>query len=245
MAAGTDTLKRTPLYDRHVAAGAKLVPFAGWEMPVQYAGIKDEHLNVRSHAGIFDVSHMGEIETTGPDAEAFLQRILSNDVSKIAESGAQYSVLTKEDGGVLDDLFTYKLGEDRYLTVTNASNHEKDLAWFSKQAEPFDVTLHDRLHDYAMLAVQGPEAREIVAEPHRWRAAEALPDRHAHGRGRRERPRVRHRLHRRGRRRVAGRAAGRRQRSGTRWSQPARSPRASARATRCAWRSASTSTATT
>src|SRR3954447_18926736 len=115
MAPGTETLKRTPLDDRHVAAGAKLVPFAGWEMPVQYAGIKEEHLDVRSHAGIFDVSHMGEIETGGPDAERFLQRILSNDVTKIAEDGAQYSVLTKEDGGVLDDLFTYRLDEDRYL----------------------------------------------------------------------------------------------------------------------------------
>src|SRR3954454_14730554 len=129
MAIGGDTtLKRTPLYDRHVQAGAKLVPFAGWEMPVQYTSIKEEHLNVRSAAGIFDVSHMGEIETTGPQAEAFLQRILSNDVSKIADNGAQYSVLTKEDGGVLDDLFSYKLAPDRFLTVTNAANHEKDLA---------------------------------------------------------------------------------------------------------------------
>jgi aminomethyltransferase len=162
MAVGTDTLKRTPLYDRHVAAGAKLVPFAGWEMPVQYSSIKDEHLTVRASAGIFDVSHMGEIETTGPDAEAFLQRVLSNDVSKIAENGAQYSVLCKEDGGVLDDLFTYRLAPDRFLTVTNASNHEKDLAWFQAQARAFDVTLHDRLHDYAMLAVQGPDARGIV-----------------------------------------------------------------------------------
>src|SRR4051812_37641755 len=159
----TGTLKRTPLYDRHVAAGAKLVPFAGWEMPVQYAGIKEEHLAVRTHAGIFDVSHMGEIESSGPDAQAFLQRILSNDVAKIAEQGAQYSVLTKEDGGVLDDLFTYKLAGDRYLTVTNASNHEKDLAWFTQQAQSFAVTLRDALHEYAMLAVQGPEARQIVA----------------------------------------------------------------------------------
>src|SRR4051794_21232761 len=164
MALGSDTLKRTPLYDRHVAAGAKLVPFAGWEMPVQYTSIKDEHLAVRGSAGIFDVSHMGEIETRGPDAEAFLQRILSNDVAKIAENGAQYSVLCKEDGGVLDDLFTYKLDTDRYLTVTNASNHEKDLAWFIKQSEAFDVTLHDALHDYAMLAIQGPDAREIVKQ---------------------------------------------------------------------------------
>src|SRR3954447_2180242 len=177
MVAGTDTLKRTPLHDRHAAAGAKLVPFAGWEMPVQYTGIRSEHVAVRTGAGVFDVSHMGEIETAGPGAEAFLQRILSNDVTKIADDGAQYSVLTKEDGGVLDDLFTYKLGENRYLTVTNAANHEKDLAWFRKQAEAFDVTLHDRIHDLAMLAVQGPIAREIVAKlaeqelPKRFRTA--------------------------------------------------------------------------
>src|SRR3954454_14977034 len=110
MAIGVEALKRTPLYGRHVAAGARLVPFAGWEMPVQYAGIREEHVAVRTKAGIFDVSHMGEIETSGPGAEAFLQRILSNDVTKIAERGAQYSVLCKDDGGVLDDLFTYRLG---------------------------------------------------------------------------------------------------------------------------------------
>src|SRR3954452_18478731 len=128
-------MRRTPLYDNHVAAGAKLVPFAGWEMPVQYDGIKAEHVAVRTDVGIFDVSHMGEIETTGPDAAAFLQRILSNDVAKIADGGAQYSVLCRDDGGVLDDLFTYKLGHDRFLTVTNASNHEKDLDWFSRHTE--------------------------------------------------------------------------------------------------------------
>jgi aminomethyltransferase len=178
MAIGSDsTLLKTALYDRHVAAGAKLVPFAGWEMPVQYTGIKEEHLAVREKAGVFDVSHMGEIETTGPDAERFLQRILSNDVAKIADDGAQYSVLCKEDGGVLDDLFTYKLGDGRYLTVTNAANHAKDLAWFRKQAASFDVSLKDALHDYAMLAVQGPEARGIVANlaqgelPKRFRTA--------------------------------------------------------------------------
>src|SRR3954447_27012219 len=177
MAVGTESLKRTALYDRHVAAGAKLVEFAGWEMPVQYEGIKSEHLNVRAHAGIFDVSHMGEIETTGPEAEAFLQRILSNDVTKIAPDGAQYSVLTTDDGGVLDDLFTYRLGPDRFLTVTNASNHEKDLAWFQQHAREFDVAVHDRLDDYAMLAIQGPRARDLVAQltdgelPKRFRTA--------------------------------------------------------------------------
>jgi aminomethyltransferase len=164
MAAGTETLKRTPLHDRHAAAGARLVPFAGWEMPVQYAGIREEHLAVRRGVGVFDVSHMGEIETSGPGAEAFLQRVLSNDVGKIAEDGAQYSVLCKDDGGVLDDLFTYRLGPDRFLTVTNASNHEKDLAWFRQHAADFDVTVEDRLHDYAMLAVQGPEARALVEQ---------------------------------------------------------------------------------
>ena len=157
-----DALQRTPLHDRHAAAGARLVPFAGWEMPVQYEGIRAEHVAVRERAGVFDVSHMGEIETSGPDAEAFLQRVLSNDVTKLADGGAQYSVLCQDDGGVLDDLFSYRLG-DRFLTVTNASNHESDLAWFRRQAEGFDVELADKLHDLAMLAVQGPEARGIVA----------------------------------------------------------------------------------
>jgi aminomethyltransferase len=164
MAAGTETLKRTPLHDRHAAAGARLVPFAGWEMPVQYAGIREEHVAVRTKVGVFDVSHMGEIETSGPGAEAFLQRILSNDVGRIAADGAQYSVLCKDDGGVLDDLFTYRLGPDRFLTVTNASNHEKDLAWFQKHAAEHDVRVEDRLHDYAMLAVQGPKARALVEQ---------------------------------------------------------------------------------
>jgi aminomethyltransferase len=163
MAAAPQKLERTPLYDRHVAAGARLVPFAGWEMPVQYEGIREEHLAVRRGAGIFDVSHMGEVETTGPDAQAFLQRVLSNDVSKLAVGGAQYSVLCREDGGVLDDLFTYRLGEDRYLTVTNASNHVSDLEWMRRHADGREVELRDRLHDYAMLAIQGPEARALVA----------------------------------------------------------------------------------
>src|ERR687898_718839 len=143
----TDTLRRTPLVERHREAGARLVPFAGWEMPVQYEGIRQEHVAVRTGAGVFDVSHMGEIRTTGRDAEAFLQRILSNDVTKIAENGAQYSVLCKEDGGVLDDLFTYRLA-DGFLTVTNASNHEKDLAWMRTQARGYDVKVHDRLTDF-------------------------------------------------------------------------------------------------
>src|SRR5881398_2817890 len=155
-------MRRTPLYDNHVAAGAKLVDFAGWEMPVQYEGIKAEHVAVRTAIGMFDVSHMGEIETSGPEAEAFLQRILSNDVTKIADGGAQYSVLCREDGGVLDDLFSYRLG-DRFLTVTNAANHERDVAWFEAHAAPFDVTVTDAADRHAMLALQGPEARAVLA----------------------------------------------------------------------------------
>src|SRR5215212_10142648 len=132
-------------------------------MPVQYEGIRQEHVTVRTRAGMFDVSHMGEIDTSGPQAEDFLQRVLSNDVTRIAERGAQYSVLCRDDGGVLDDLFTYRLAEDRFLTVTNAANHGRDLAWMRDHADGFDVELTDALHDYAMLAVQGPDARGIVA----------------------------------------------------------------------------------
>ncbi|MGH2834640.1 MAG: glycine cleavage system aminomethyltransferase GcvT [Solirubrobacteraceae bacterium] len=155
--------RRTPLYDQHVASGAKIVDFAGWEMPVQYpSGVRAEHMAVRGACGVFDVSHMGEIETTGPDAEALLQRLLSNDVAKIPIGGAQYSLLCEPSGGVIDDLFTYCLEPGRYLTVTNASNHERDLAWFREHAAGFDVEIVDRLSDYAMLAVQGPVAREIV-----------------------------------------------------------------------------------
>ena len=178
MGQAAETLRRTPLFDRHRSAGAKLVPFAGWDMPVQYEGIRAEHLAVRGGAAVFDVSHMGEIETSGPDAERFLQRLLSNDVTQLPERGAQYSVLCGEDGGVLDDLFTYRLGEDRYLTVTNSANHAKDLAWFREQADGYDVDVHDAHSDWAMLAVQGPTARETLGAladgelPARMRTAE-------------------------------------------------------------------------
>ena len=161
--AADTALRRTPLYDRHVAAGARLVPFAGWEMPVQYESVKAEHLAVRGSCGVFDVSHMGEIETRGADATRFLQHVLSNDVEKVATiGGAQYSLLCREDGGVLDDLFSYRLEPDRWLTVTNAANHHRDLEWFRRNAGDFDVEIEDRLDDFAMLAVQGPLAREIV-----------------------------------------------------------------------------------
>jgi aminomethyltransferase len=161
-AASSNALKRTPLHACHVAAGARLVPFAGWEMPVQYGSIRDEHIAVRTACGVFDVSHMGQIETSGPQATELLQRLLSNDVSAMAVGGAQYSVLCREDGGVLDDLFTYRLGVDRYLTVTNASNHERDLGWFRANAGDLDAEVADARERWAMLAVQGPGAREVV-----------------------------------------------------------------------------------
>jgi aminomethyltransferase len=168
---------RTALFDRHLAAGAKMVEFAGWEMPVQYEGVRQEHMAVRNACGIFDVSHMGEIETAGPQALELLQRLLSNDLAKIplgggageggggagVGGGAQYSVLCREDGGVLDDLFTYRLDAERYLTVTNAANHAQDLDWFRAHSGDFPrARVTDRIDDYAMLAVQGPRAREIV-----------------------------------------------------------------------------------
>jgi aminomethyltransferase len=156
-------LRRTPLYERHVAAEAKLVPFAGWEMPLQYRGIRQEHVVVRTHVGVFDVSHMGQVQTRGPDAEPFLQRVLSNDVRRISEGGAQYSVMCRDDGGVVDDLFTYRLADCEFLTVTNAANHEKDLTWMQSRAEGFDVDVVDRAADFAMLAVQGPAARALVS----------------------------------------------------------------------------------
>ncbi|HEY5977576.1 MAG TPA: glycine cleavage system aminomethyltransferase GcvT [Solirubrobacterales bacterium] len=158
------TLRRTPLYEQHAELGAKLVPFAGWEMPVTYEGIREEHAAVRTHAGMFDVSHMGEVEVEGPGALAFLQLALSNDVAKLAEvGGAQYSCLCDESGGVLDDLFTYRLGGDRYLIVTNSANHDADLAWLGRWSREFDVTVRDVADRYAMLAVQGPHARAIAS----------------------------------------------------------------------------------
>jgi aminomethyltransferase len=155
-------LRRTPLYERHAAGGAKLIPFAGWEMPIQYEGIRDEHLAVRRDVGIFDVSHMGQVQSRGPEAVPFLQRVLSNDIRRIPEGGAQYSVLCRRDGGILDDVFTYRLADCEFLTVTNASNHERDLSWMQEQAAAFDVDVVDCAPAFAMLAVQGPSARELV-----------------------------------------------------------------------------------
>jgi aminomethyltransferase len=156
------TPRRSPLHNRHVAAGAKLIEFAGWEMPVRYEGISAEHHAVRERAGMFDVSHMGQVETRGPQATQLLQRLLSADVRRLPVGGAQYALLLREDGGVLDDLITYRLAECAYLSITNAANHAADLAWFAAHAADRDADVIDATDRFAMIAVQGPIARELV-----------------------------------------------------------------------------------
>jgi aminomethyltransferase len=153
------TLQRTPLHDRHVQLGAKMVPFAGWEMPVQYEGVIQEHKAVRADAGVFDVSHMGEIEVEGPQATVLLQGLLSNDLAKIEPGQAQYTLLTNERGGIVDDLIVYRLGACRYLLVVNASNREADYRWL-KEREIRGSEVTDVSDEYALLAVQGPHAIE-------------------------------------------------------------------------------------
>lgn len=159
-----ESLLKTPLHSRHAEAGARLVPFAGWEMPVQYQGVIEEHLAVRKAVGVFDVSHMGQVRTKGSDALAFLQRLTTNDVSRIEVGGAQYGLLCADDGGVLDDLFTYRLGESEFLTVTNAGNHPADFGRFEEVASGFEVDVVDEAPSTAMLAVQGPTARALLHE---------------------------------------------------------------------------------
>ena len=153
------TLLRTPLHDRHVSLGARMVPFAGWEMPVQYDGVIAEHRAVRTDCGVFDVSHMGELEVEGPGAKHFLQSLLSNDLDKVGAGDAQYTLLTNERGGILDDVIVYELEPARYLVIVNASNRDSDFHWL-KERERADVEVADRSDDYALLAVQGPRALE-------------------------------------------------------------------------------------
>jgi aminomethyltransferase len=158
-------LARTPLFEAHRAAEAKLIEFAGFRMPAYYAGsapVRSEHMAVRTACGIFDVSHMGQIDVSGPQAEVLLQRLLSNDLARVAVGGAQYAVICDERGGVLDDVITYRLTKDRFLTVTNAANHQRDREWFAAHAQGVDAEVSDRRADYAMIAAQGPTARAIV-----------------------------------------------------------------------------------
>jgi aminomethyltransferase len=153
------TLLRTPLYERHVAAGARMVPFAGWEMPVQYEGVIPEHRAVRVDAGVFDVSHMGEIEVEGPKAFELLQSVLSNDLGKVDVGGAQYTLLTNERGGIVDDLIVYRVEGGRYLLVVNAANRQADFKWI-RDREIRGSDVRDVSDEYALLAVQGPRSIE-------------------------------------------------------------------------------------
>lgn len=154
--------QRTALYDLHLAAGAKLVDFAGWDMPVQYTSLIEEHEAVRQSAGIFDVSHMTAVDIRGPQTIAYLQHLLANDVSTLATGKAMYSCMLAEDGGVIDDLITYRMADDWFRTVVNAGTTDKDLAWMQQQAAAFDVEIEPR-RELCILAVQGPEARQKVA----------------------------------------------------------------------------------
>jgi aminomethyltransferase len=153
------TLQRTPLYERHRALGARMVPFAGWEMPVQYEGVIPEHRAVRGDAGVFDVSHMGELEVEGPRAHELLQSLLSNDLDKVEPGGAQYTLLTNEQGGILDDLIAYRLEPGRYLLIVNAANRESDFQWLKEREIP-GSDVRDVSDQFALLAVQGPRSLE-------------------------------------------------------------------------------------
>lgn len=156
-------LQRTPLYHTHVALGAKMVPFAGFEMPVFYKGIIEEHKAVREAAGLFDVSHMGEVRVSGPQASSFIQNLVSNDVAKLYDGRVMYAVMCQPDGGIIDDLLVYRLSEASYLLVVNASNMEKDFAWMNDH-NPMGAVLENLSDQMALLALQGPRAFEILSQ---------------------------------------------------------------------------------
>ncbi|MCC5879715.1 MAG: glycine cleavage system aminomethyltransferase GcvT [Idiomarina sp.] len=154
---------KTPLYDAHVAAGAKMVDFHGWDMPLNYGSQIEEHHAVRQHAGVFDVSHMTIVDATGPEAKAYLRHLLANDVAKLTQPGkALYTGMLNEEGGVIDDLIVYYFADDSYRLVVNSATRDKDMAWLMKQAGEFDVSVTER-QEFAMVALQGPEAEEKVA----------------------------------------------------------------------------------
>jgi aminomethyltransferase len=155
-------MKNIALNDIHVALGAKMVPFAGYNMPVQYEGVTAEHITVRDAVGVFDVSHMGEFLVEGENALALIQKITSNDVAKLEIGDAQYSCFPNEDNGIVDDLICYRIKENTYLLVVNASNIEKDWNWVSKYNEGFNANLKDVSEEYSLLAIQGPKAVEAM-----------------------------------------------------------------------------------
>jgi len=159
-------LKRTALFSAHQKLGAKLIDFGGWEMPVQYTSITDEHLAVRNAAGIFDISHMGEVTVSGAAAEEFLNRVLTNDIRKLTPGLGQYTLMCNERGGVIDDLYAYKLSDGVYFLIINASRIEADVAWLKSQWENFprssELNLTDASHNYSAVAVQGPRVKNSL-----------------------------------------------------------------------------------
>lgn len=165
-------LKRTALFEEHQKLGGRLIDFGGWELPVQYTGVIDEHTACRTAAGLFDVSHMGEVHVEGKDAEAFLNYLVSNNVAKTSIGQAQYTVMCNEQGGIVDDLIIYRRANDRFLAVINASNTDKDYAWMQKTLETFkgqrggqaDVRLSNESANYTQIAIQGPKAQEILQQ---------------------------------------------------------------------------------
>ncbi len=157
-------MKRTCLYDRHVKLEAKMVPFGGFEMPIQYTDITDEHQAVRQACGVFDVSHMGEVLVEGAEAEKFVQHIFTNDVSGAPVGKIFYGMMLHPHGGTIDDLLVYKMGDEKFFLVINAANIDKDYAWISQQAAQFDVTTENQSESYGQLAVQGPKAEKVMEE---------------------------------------------------------------------------------
>ena len=156
--------KRTCLYDKHVALGALISPFGGFDMPIQYSGIVDEHQAVRKDCGVFDVSHMGEVLVSGRDAERYVNHIFTNDVAGIPAGKILYGMMCYEDGGVVDDLLVYRMADDRFFLVINASNIDKDWAWIEEQAKGYDVMLENQSDLYGELAVQGPQAEAVMEQ---------------------------------------------------------------------------------
>ena len=154
--------KRTCLYDRHVALGALISPFAGFDMPIQYSSIVEEHEAVRNHCGVFDVSHMGEVVVTGNEAEKFVNHIFTNDIKDAPLFKIFYGMMLYPDGGTVDDLLVYKMGENNFFLVINAANIDKDVAWIRECAEGFDVVVENKSDYYGQIAVQGPEAETVV-----------------------------------------------------------------------------------
>ena len=156
--------KKTCLYDKHVALGALISPFGGFDMPIQYTNIIDEHQAVRQHCGVFDVSHMGEVLVSGKDAERYVNHVFTNDVRNIPNGKILYGMMCYEDGGVVDDLLVYKMADDKFFLVINAANIDKDWAWIQQQSKGFDITLDHQSDQYGELAIQGPDAEQVMEQ---------------------------------------------------------------------------------